>query len=662
MQLRNLKCGITGESFKKVQSRDIGHVQGIGNIQTNILQTSGAGYEEDSTKPAMEAEDWISDKPHQLESRMHKKQAEATSDIGEEESTNKNNKSIAIADLSSYTSTKPVAAGMQIPVCLQLPSRTIEMLQSAMRNPPVTVETLKELNLNWMTHYVNLRCDINFDHDLHFTPIKGSRGEEKRSQAVDYWIALEAEFRIYQHPSRQCPACESSGAGVLGMFQPRLSTMFQGLKELLQTLVPDKDHDEVAMNLDIDLITQQVEKGVLDVGRLSRWLAKLLKSHCAPMRDESAEAMAEKLEVGANNGDLSTLINGLESLFGFLEVMKLDVANHQIRTFRYVLIEETVAFQQSYFRKKIDDEKLDLAAAEAWYEQAYDRYISGSSIQATDHETVCFEVFLHGFVDLCTSDPYGQRSPITLHYDQGRMQTLRADVQDLVVLQLCIDVFNELLSRLRCRNHVPPLAYATLQNRLLTIAEEETAHSGFIPWSEKSAEIATEITRAAFVASFFPHPPRIPAGAFDHTHARVQEVFENCYAAVEAEVLSRLAEETIAHASVFQKMSMKDISETQKMYQQQRQGRGDLELSLVVPDMENMSRMLAHMGVIHWQVWRDLAYVKDEEGEGLGLRDIYFENPDTDAFDRDGGFMPEGGGGGFKAGIEKQIGRACDNN
>ena len=660
MRHRDSNCGITGESFKEMQSRDIGHAHGIGNVQTNALQTSATDYEESSTKTCIEAEDWLVDKV-QPESRMPKNIAEAASDIKFEEPISRTRSSTRVADSSSDICDNSVAPGMQIPMCMQLPNQTMKMLQSAMRNPPVTVSTLGELNLTWMMHYVNLRCDINFDHDLHFTPIKGPRGEEKRKQALDYWLALEAEFKIYQHPQK-CKVCETFGTNTLGKFQPRLSIMFQDLKDLLETLVPDKDHDQVATNLDIDLITQQVEKGVLDVGKLSRWLAKLLKSHCAPMRDESAEAMAEKLEYGANNGDLSILINGLESLFGFLEAMKLDVANHQIRTFRYILIEETVAFQQNHFRKRIDDGRLNLTAAESWYKQVYDHH-QQNSVLPKDHETFCFEAFLGGLVGLCTSSPNEQQIPVTLHYDQGRVQQLRADVQDFVILRLCTEVFNELVEILGCRNHVSDSDYANIQSRILTIADDETTQSEFVPWNEKSAEIATEITRAAFAVYSYPHSPRIPADEFDRTQARLQYFFSHRYEQAEAEMLSDLAEKTVQHAATFQKMSIKDISEAQKQYQQNRQARGDLSL----PDPENMARMLAHMGVIHWQVWRDLAYLRDaDDGSGLETdKTIPLEQGSNIASDREesivsGSTISEDDC--VKASIDKPLGRGCDNS
>jgi len=197
-----------------------------------------------------------------------------------------------------------------------------ELLQAALA-PPVTKSTLMELNLNWIMYNPSLRVDINHDHDLHFMPIQGPGGEEKREGAKKYWRALCTEFQIYQHNLTECLSCRQMARHTPMMFNPRLRTMFDTLRELLENLVPDRDHPQIAENLDTPLLMQQVEKGVLDIVRLSQWIADLLKSHCAPMRDEWADEMAFKVEEGCANSNMKLIVDGLEKLFSFLEAMKL---------------------------------------------------------------------------------------------------------------------------------------------------------------------------------------------------------------------------------------------------------------------------------------------------------------------------------------------------
>ena len=198
-----------------------------------------------------------------------------------------------------------------------------ESLQTATTLPPVTRSTLSELDLNWIMHNVSLRVDVNYDHDLHFMPIQGPSGEQKRQDAKKYWLALAMEFRIYQHNLTDCDSCRYMEERVAVTFKRRLPIMFETLRELLETLVPDRDHPKIVENLDTALLMQQVEKGVLDIVRLSQWIADLLKSHCAPMRDESADEMASKIEEGCTKYDMELIVDGLEKLFSFLEAMKL---------------------------------------------------------------------------------------------------------------------------------------------------------------------------------------------------------------------------------------------------------------------------------------------------------------------------------------------------
>lgn len=149
----------------------------------------------------------------------------------------------------------------------------------------------------------------------------------------EYWEALSIEIMIYTYVNMNRPQ-----AGEIGMvhvpdmmtlmkdenlFQPRLPIMFETLHGILMTLVPEKDHPSVSQNLDISHLMQQVHKGVLDLVSLSKWLADLLKMHCAPMRDHLADEMAAEIGTGSTQADVAMLVSGLRKLFSVLEMMKL---------------------------------------------------------------------------------------------------------------------------------------------------------------------------------------------------------------------------------------------------------------------------------------------------------------------------------------------------
>lgn len=226
----------------------------------------------------------------------------------------------------------PSARAMHIPPALPLSLEQHQRLLAAKRYPPVTKSTLSELDLPCIMSNINLRMDANFDRDLHFKPdLQGEKGERKRKEAHDYWEAMADEIAIYAFGAAQ----ETNGTDNVGIsdnlsrtFEPRLPAMFETLQDVLKTLVPERDHPAVVQNLEVTLLMQQIQKGVLDMVGVASWLAALLKTHCAPMRDEWADKMVKQIRSGSESQNSHQIVEGLKTLFAILEAMKLVRIGH----------------------------------------------------------------------------------------------------------------------------------------------------------------------------------------------------------------------------------------------------------------------------------------------------------------------------------------------
>jgi hypothetical protein len=174
---------------------------------------------------------------------------------------------------------------------------------------------------------INLRMDANFDRDLHFKPdLDGEKGKRKKKEAADYWDSLASEIAIYSFRAATADMSieeVESTDGSRRTFEPRLPALFETLQDVIKTLVPERDHPIVMQNLEVPLLMQQIRKGVLDMLTLATWLAALLKTHCAPMRDEWADRMVEQIKEGSLSQEPREIVNGLQTLFSILEAMKL---------------------------------------------------------------------------------------------------------------------------------------------------------------------------------------------------------------------------------------------------------------------------------------------------------------------------------------------------
>ncbi|OCF38891.1 hypothetical protein I317_07340 [Kwoniella heveanensis CBS 569] len=99
---------------------------------------------------------------------------------------------------------------------------------------------------------------------------------------------------------------------------------------------------ELYAALDPEFLTLQVRRGVFDLQLFDK-LGEAMKVHCAPVRDEMVDDMVRT----ALSGDVA---KGLRKCFDCAEIMKLDIANHQVHALRPYLWDnanqhEFIAFQ-----------------------------------------------------------------------------------------------------------------------------------------------------------------------------------------------------------------------------------------------------------------------------------------------------------------------------
>jgi len=176
---------------------------------------------------------------------------------------------------------------------------------------------LSELDVHKIVNNPKLRHDINFDPDLHFRPnLDGEKGRKKTERANNFWDTMRTQVRDYLVDREQFEK-------EMGNAEWCLPATLKAIRGILETLVPARDRPAVEETFNVDLLMQQFRKGVADLVKLALWLSKLLKCHCAPMRDNWVDEMVTQLSNGDQNRDVTLLVAGLQNLMGVLEAMKL---------------------------------------------------------------------------------------------------------------------------------------------------------------------------------------------------------------------------------------------------------------------------------------------------------------------------------------------------
>jgi T-complex protein 11 len=180
---------------------------------------------------------------------------------------------------------------------------------AALLAPPVTKATLSDLDVNKIVNNPKLRHDINFDPDLHFRPnLDGEKGRRKS----DFWGLMQKQLEAYVADREQFDR-------ELGDSEWCLPATLKAIRGILEILVPERDRSSVEETFNVELLMQQLRKGVADLEKLALWSSPLLKRH-SPMRDNWVNEMVSQLS--SSHGHISTH-HGIQNLLGTLEAMKL---------------------------------------------------------------------------------------------------------------------------------------------------------------------------------------------------------------------------------------------------------------------------------------------------------------------------------------------------
>ncbi|KAF2490698.1 Tcp11-domain-containing protein [Lophium mytilinum] len=507
--------------------------------------------------------------------------------------------------------------------------------------PPITKQSLSELDIHNIINNIKLRHDVNFDRDLSFRPnLDGAKGQEKLKAAKKYWNALTAELELYAflfQGSASRDLKSPTWQALAAASQKRIPLMFGTIQEILRNLVPERDQARVEENLDVAMLMQRVEKGVCDLVKLSEWLAHLLKEHCAPMRDEWVDKMVESTRIGAHTPSWSSIVKGLRELLGILEAMKLDVANHQIRNLRALLIEDTINFEQKFHLSRIERGRIHVEEAQAWY--AYEgqrfRQIVPQSFHQKTPQRAQFEIFIRALLGLLLTNDPRVEMPETFYLDHDRLRTLKSEVHDIVYFEICNEILGELLVMIDHRVSVSPNDRQALRNSIFSVLGEGACFSSR-QWYMNRENISVELVRHALKICGYSHTydASLVREADEKLH---QMLFSHCprtffphAARLESVLLPEILDCATSHLhaspmDLFNSLVSPSTPPPPPPSQASLSGQqlaGDDAVSLPADRITDIAQRFTHIAVLHWRVWGPIVYVRPEEPELLSASEV----------------------------------------
>ncbi|KAK1068246.1 Protein SOSEKI 1 [Friedmanniomyces endolithicus] len=499
--------------------------------------------------------------------------------------------------------------------------------ETAAIQPPITPESLAELDMSRIINNPKLRHDVNFDRELHFRPnLDGSKGKQKMESADHYWQALEGEFFMYEFALQHKQLTTDSRDlaywdGVIRNTKRRLPAVFEAIRDILTTLVPDHEQKRILTRLDVDLIMQEITNGVCDLIDLSDWLAKVVKKHCAPMRDQLVDAMQSDIQQGALEGDHGKLVNGLRQLLNILEAMRLDVANHQIRHMRPLLVDDTVNFQRRYNAHRIYLRKIDVRRCQKWLNDELE-HLTTRALELSKPAPTHVDALTSALVrDVLFNE--SSPCPPSFYVDHDRLRGVRSDIRSTISHELCREVLADFAP-----TTVLTADLLKAQEALQCTVSAIVGMSG--RFTERTDNIAVEIVRfLLMLEGRYPPFDGTLLGIVEQKLEQVLQPISQAFDKLARDTCDRLLPKLKTSVDEHIRLSALDLQDVMVpaafvSLPPPPFGFGAVCAAPPVPVKpydpdEDIVRRLTHVICLHWHVWAELVYLAPLEEESTSL-------------------------------------------
>ncbi|KAL8932336.1 MAG: hypothetical protein Q9216_006880 [Gyalolechia sp. 2 TL-2023] len=492
---------------------------------------------------------------------------------------------------------------------------------TASLDPPITKESLNELELNKIVSDARLRHDLNFEHEIMFRPnTLGSRGANKKREEDRYFKALANELdRYISHgtspptpPSgpRTCSATSKQSSPTSPITPERVPRMITAIREVVKTLVPAAKWEMVDDQFDVDLRMQELENGICDMARLIEWLGELLLCSCSPMRDSMVMAMVTRTREAITAQDTHQLVNAIKDLFSVLETMKLDVANHQIRYLRLYLLQDGIEFEQSQILSrmtagwKIDHERH-------WFETTYD----------DSEEEDRYSIFMDRSVEriVLRSDDF----PMTFAADYERLQAIQQGFQLCHYHAACVATFRGTLHHLGWRRSLADQSYAQSMRKVWAVIAGLGQDFAFKPHSSVVLQIVTEAFQVCNIPALPDHNTCL------YTYRLFKEALDDS-GDVKGRVWDEFARMVGLEADFICDMTPLEIL---NRYDPGPPGPGESSRKADL-SLESLARRTAHVLVLHWRVWAPIFYNRPSPGSSPVMSPTTTVSPEQEMSER----------------------------
>lgn len=270
--------------------------------------------------------------------------------------------------------------------------------------------------------------------------------------------------------------------------------------------------------------------------------------------------------------------------------------------------------------------KVNVESATQWYAAASDRFGPQCPPKVRNVSSYQFEVFARAVVASLHGKPGCSDLPETFYLDQDRLRMLKAEIDDLIYMEICMDFFPVVVKQLGYNGTVPVDVEQQVRVALAGIMGETAGHRPQL-WIMNSEVLSLEILRQAShliglsQSAQFDHLAHL-AEANQHLRFMFTERFNFQAAHLEASLLSQVLDvadrhthssplELFNHLVQIPALQTNPITQTPAVL-------SSASFTASHAHRENikhtdLANRIAHIMLLHWRVWSNIAYIHGNE-------------------------------------------------
>ncbi|KAI9801277.1 MAG: hypothetical protein M1833_002847 [Piccolia ochrophora] len=217
---------------------------------------------------------------------------------------------------------------------------------------------------------------------------------------------------------------------------------------LLRLLAPGNSlHVIVTEALDPAVIARECSMGSFSYERFFSFMYSILPQLCAEFRDPEFKALEAD-----RSGDV---IDRLERVMHFIDLLSLDFANYLLQSSAPVLIPESAGYEHNLFRQDLSTKVITLRNMEQWWTSAREAAFTEANrrdpegVNHPANRPTLEKIYMHALVDLFIAVPNLDKAtlPETLRLDKNRIVRIRRDTLRIVVIGSILLTAKNLLKR-----------------------------------------------------------------------------------------------------------------------------------------------------------------------------------------------------------------------